>query len=809
MSNFLLDIKYAVRLLVKSPLFMFAAIVTLALGIGANTAIFSAVDAVLLRPLPFYQQQRIIKIWENNLQKGRERNPVSPPNFIDWRDQNNAFESVAAYSSFSPNVTGIEGAERLQGVQVTGDLFPLLGVNPLLGQYFSSENGKANDEKVVVISHALWKRRFGGDNSILNSTITLNGSPYTIIGVMPPDFQFPIGAERKDIWVPLVFDTSDLKGRATRYLQVLGRLKPGVSIDQARTDMQRIASQIEQSFPQSNSGWGVTLLPLYEQLVADSKWNLLILLCAVGLVLLIGCANVANLLLARASARQKEVSVRLAIGASRGRIVRQLLTESCLLSLIGGGLGAALAYFGITTIIASAPDSIPRLKDITIDARVLGFTIGVSLLTAFVFGLFPALQASKPDVNGMLKEGSRSLAGGTRGHRMRRSLVVVEVALALMLLVLTGLVVKSFSKLIGVDSGFNPKGVLTAQITLPSYKYEKPEQQMTFFKQLVEHLQTLPGVQSAAIISYLPLSGSNFEWVLSIEGRPPADPTEKLFAEYRQISSDYFRTMGIPVLRGRDFNEHDAAGAPAVIIVDETFARQYFPNEDPLGKRIGFGRNPEWREIVGIVSDVRHFGLEAQPKPEAYVPHLQDPWPAMAVVVRSNSETATLSAAVRGEVRAIDKDQPVYNVRTMESLLADSVARRRLVMVLLGVFSAVALALSAIGVFGVMANSVSQRTHEIGVRIALGATPRSILKMIVLQAALLAFLGIVIGVIGALLTFFIFTHYISSLLYEVSSTDPLVFMVVALLLSLVLMIASYIPARRATAVDPMSALRYE
>lgn len=805
MSTFLLDLRYGVRLLTKSPWFLLAAVVTLSLGIGANTAIFSAVNAVLLRPLPFRDPQRVVRLWENNLQKGRTRNPVSPPNFIDWREQNQVFEEVAAYSSWNPNVTGTASAERVQGVQVSVNLFQLLGVNPEAGRSFDAADNQSTDNRVVVISHGLWQRRFASDPNAVNSTLMLNGNSYILVGVMPPDFQFPLGAEKKDLWVPLSFDADDLKGRATRYLSVVARLKPGVTIDQARSEMQSVATQTAEQYPQTNSGWSVTIVPLYEQLVADTRSTLLVMLVAVGFVLLIGCANVANLMLARASGRQREVAVRMAIGASRARIIRQLLTESFLLATIGGGVGAALAFAGIKVIVAAAPDNIPRLKEISMDASMLAFTVAISLFTAFIFGLFPALQASKPDVNGMLKEGGRSMAGGRSALRFRKALVVTEVALALLLLVGAGLMIKSFARLVGVNSGFDARGVLTAQVTLPSYKYENGEQQMAFFKLLVDRVATLPGVQSAAVISYLPLSGSNMDWVFSIEGRAPTDSGEKLFAEYRQISSGYFQAMGIPLLKGRTFSDSDGAGTPKVIIINEAFVRRYFPNEDPLGRHVGFGTKPQWREIVGVVADVRHFGLEIEPKAEAYVPHLQDPWPAMALVVRSGSDPAALTGAIRSEVGALDKDQPAYNIRTMESLVSESVAPKRLAMLLFGIFSGVALVLAAVGVFGVMASSVTQRTHEIGIRMALGATPVTILKMIVSQAVGLALLGIVLGLTASIAL----TRFMSSLLYEVSTTDPTVLAGVSLVLTLVMIAASYIPARRATAVDPVTALRYE
>jgi putative ABC transport system permease protein len=804
MKSVLRDLRHGLQLLIRSPWFAAAAVVTLALGIGANTAIFSVVNAVLLRPLPFKEADRVVKLWESRIQKGRERNPVSPPNFIDWREQNHAFEELAAYTSWNPNFVGGDGATRLQGVQVSMNMFRLLGVNPIIGRYFTPDDPQSGDERVVVIGYGLWQRQFGSDPHVTNRTMTLNGNSHSIIGIMPRDFQFPPAAERKDVWTPLVFDVDDLNGRATRYLQVVARLKSGVSIDQARDDMQNIAGRLATQYSQTNGGWGVTVVPFYDALVADARPTLLVMLGAAGFVLLIGCANVANLLLARASGRQREVAVRLAMGASRSRIVRQLLTEGVVLAVLGGGLGTLLAVAGSRIIIASAPEGIPRLKEISLDASVLSFSVALSLLTALIFGLFPALQVSKPDLNQILKEAGRSVVGGTGGLRFRSVLVVTEVALAFVLLVGAGLMLRSFVRLVGVDAGFSAHGALTAQLSLPSYKYESPAQQRAFFERLVESVRSLPGVQAAGLVSYLPLGGSNMEWSFSIRGRP-SQADDAQFAEYRQISARYFQAMGILLQRGRAFSESDAVGSPPVIVVNDAFVRQYFPNEDPLHKVVGFGRQPEWREIVGVVADVRHFGLASEAKAEAYVPYQQDPWPAMALVVRSDGDPVAMVSALRSCLMAIDADLPLYNVRTMESLVAESVAPRRLAMRLLGIFSGVALVLAAVGVFGVMASSVSQRTHEIAIRAALGARPEAIQRLIVLQAAVLALAGIGVGLVASVLL----TRFISILLYDVSATDPMVFAAVASTLTVVLIFASYIPARRATMVDPMTALRRE
>jgi len=797
------DFVYGARLLARSPGFALVAVLTLALGIGASTAIFSAVNAVLLRPLPFRNAERIVTLWESDLQQGRARDPVSPPNFLDWRKQSQSFEEMAAYLSWRPNFKGALGAERLQGAKVTANLFRLLGVSPIIGRYFAPGDDLSTGGSVVLISYGLWRRQFAADSKITSRTITLNGEKYLIIGVMPPKFQFPVGEYAKELWVPLVFDAGDLNGRATRYLQVVARLKPKVSLPQARVEMREIAGRLEQQYPETNSRWGVALSPFYDQLVADARPTLLILLVAVSFVLLIGCANVANLLLARGSGRHEEMAIRVAVGASRYRIIRQLLAEGAVLALAGGILGVLLAHAGIRIIVAAAPEGIPRLKEVGEDFWVLVFSALLTLLTVFLFGLFPALQVSKANVGGVLREGGKGLVAGMGKTRFRSILVVTEVALAFVLLVGAGLIIKSFSRLIGVDPGFNAHNVLTAQIDLPYYKYGNPRKQREFFDQLLERVGALPGVQAAGVISYLPLSGSNMEWIFSIKGRAPSRSNEKLFAEYRQVNADYFKAMGVPLLRGRTFSSRDSADALPVILVNDAFARQYFPNEDPIHKRIGFGLQPAWREIIGIVADVRHFGLESKARAEAYVPYQQDPWSSMALVIRSKSGPVTLISAVRRELTALDKEQPLYGVQTMESLVAESVAPRRLGMLLLGIFSGIALVLAAIGILGVMASHVSQRTHEIAIRIALGAKPASVQKLVVLQAVAMAFAGVAVGFVMSVWL----THFISNLLYDVRATDPAVLGGVAILLTGVLMLASYIPARRASIIDPITALR--
>ncbi len=803
MGSFLQDIRYGLRVFIHNPIFTVVTLITLALGIGGNVAIFSVVNAILLRPLPYTDADRIMKVWESSRQKKQEQNPVSPPNFLDWREQNQSFDGMSAFVSWNPNLTDGE-SERLRGVLVSANLFSLLGVEPLLGRSFAHSEDQSGQNQVVMISYSLWQRSFGGDRGLINKPITLNGNSYTVVGIMPPEFDFPPTAEKKELWSPLVFDADDLKGRSTRYLQVVARLKPGVGKDQASADMRAIANRLAGQYPQANDGWSAAMAGLHEQLVGDVRPVLLVMFGAVAFVLLIASANVANLLLARNSIRHREVALRLALGADRTRLIRQLITESVLLALLGGALGVLLAYIGLDFLIAISPEKIPRLQEVQIDSTVLGFTLVVSIVTGLLFGVIPSLQASKPQLHAALKEASRSTAGKT-SQRVRNGLVIAEIALAVVLLIGTGLMVKSFFELTNSKLGFNPNQILTAQLSLPSAKYGEGQTQIDFYENLLAKVEAIPGVQAAGVITYLPFSGSNMDWGFSIEGAPPAADGTKPSVEYRQVSTNYFRTMGIRIVKGRSFTERDRADTPGVIIINEALARRYFPNEEVLGKRIGFGRQPDWREIVGVVADVKHFGLQAEAKPEAYVPHLQDPWPEMALVVKSSADPQHLTAAVRSELATIDKDQPAYNISMMGDLIAKSVAVQRLSMLLMSLFAGVALILASVGIYGVIAYSVSQRTHEIGIRMALGAQAGDVIKLVVRQGMTMAAIGIGIGLLASL----ILTRFISTLLFEVSATDPMIFVGIALGICLLSSLASYLPARKATRVDPIVALRCE
>jgi putative ABC transport system permease protein len=808
MQTFWQDLRYGARMLMKKPGFTIIAVLALALGIGANTAIFSVVNGVLLRPLPYADSSRLAVLWGTQPKLDLKVLPNSGPDFVDWKNQNTTFERLAAFEEASFNLAGEGEAERVESAAVSADLFTLLGVQPQTGRSFNSDEEKSGHNKVAVLSYRLWQRRFGANPNLVGQPIALNGEGYTVVGVMPANFRFPEGNKTIDVWVPLVADTELMNQRGHRDLLVVGRLKQGVTLAQAQTEMSVIANRIAQQYPGSNEDWGVSVVSLQKQVTAAIEPALLVLFVAVGCVLLIACANVANLSLARAATRQKEVAIRLALGASRGRLVRQFLTESMLLAVLGGALGLLLAFWGVDALVSLLPEDVPRVDMIGVDRYVLGFTLLVSLVTGVLLGLVPAQQATKPDLTEALKEGRKSLMAISPRNRVRSLLVISEVALALVLLIGAGLMLKSFRQLQKVDPGFNPQNVLTMQIALPELKYEEEKQQAIFFHQLLERVESLPGVVSAGISTNLPFredSQSDF----NIEGRPePETVRDALIASNGSVSPNYFRAFGIPVLKGRAFTEQDTADSMPVAVINETLARRYWPNEDPLGKRLRLGAEEDGAPlctIVGIVGDVRHYDLDKQPNAELYFPYQQQPKPSMSLVVRTASDPLKIIAAVRNEVQAIDREQPVYNVVTMESRLTESIASRRLSVMLLGIFAVLALVLASVGIYGVVSYSVTQRTHEIGVRMALGAQARDVLRLVVGQGMLIALIGVAVGLTGA----FALTRLMSSLLYGVSATDPLTFVVISLTLSLVALVACYLPARRAMKVDPMVALRYE
>ena len=804
------DLRYGFRMLLKRPGFTAIAIFALALGIGANTAIFSVVNAVLLRPLPYADPARLMAVWETNAQLGpamRNRNEVALGNFRDWRARSQVFDQFGALFYANVNLTGVAEPERIQSVVVTTNLFQLLGVQQMLGRSFSPDEEKPESRRVVILSHSLWQQRFGSNQDLLGRVLTLNGNPVTVIGIMPAAFelQFP-SSMRVDMWLPMRLDANDFD-RKTHYLYVLGRLKQGASREQAQAEMNLIAGQLQQEHPETNAEHGGNVVPLHKQIVGDIQSYLYVLFAAVGFVLLIACANVANLLLARVATRYREVAVRIALGASRGRLIRQLLTESLMLSALGGLLGLLLANWGIDVLVSLTPADVPRLHEIGLHAPVFGWTLAISILTGVLFGLAPALQASRPDVNDALKESGGRSPGGLRSSRMRNLLVVSELALAVLLLVGAGLMIKSFVRLQQVTPGFEPKNLLTMNISLPRQKYREPQQANLFFEQLLQHVSTVAGVESVGGIDPLPLSDSNVTTGFVVQGAPYLAPANRPDVGERAVTPGYFQTMRIPVLKGRSFTEQDRDNTPRVIVINEALARRYWPNEEPVEKRLGFDDSSKqvWREIVGVVGNVKHQSLDAEAKPEVYFPYQQYPKNFMSLVVRTASDPAGMMPAIRNQVLSLDKDQPVFDMKTMEQRLAKSVAPSRFVMLLLGVFSALALILAAVGIYGVMAYLVTQRTQEIGIRMALGAQKRDVLKMIVGQGMALTLAGVVIGLIAS----FALTRLMRTLLFEVAPVDATTFIVVSVVLTSVALLACYFPARRATKVDPLAALRYE
>ncbi len=801
MEAIIQDIRYGFRMLLKNRSFTIIAMFALALGIGANTAIFSVVNAVLLRPLPYQDPAQIMTV----LQK--ESGPVAPANFLDWRKQQSVFESIAAAQYWSPSLTGLDRPEQLTALQLTADMFHLLGVSPALGRTFSDGEDQPGNERVVVLSNRLWQRRFGGDSNIINQQITLDGQSYTIIGVMPKDFQFaPFWATRAEMWAPLNL-APRINDRNGQSLRIFARLNQGVTREQAQAEMDAINQRLEQQYPESNKGLQFFVDPLHEKVVGKTRPALLILLGAVCFVLLIACANVANLMMARATARQKEIAVKTALGASRSRIVRQLLTESVMLATAGGAAGLLLAQWGISGLLALSPANLPRAQTISLDGYVLCFTLAISILTGLLFGLVPALQASKLDLNESLKEGGRSSTEGRRRNRVRRLLVISEIALALVLLVGGGLMIRSFLRLQSVDSGFNPRNVLTMIVSLAGSEHSTGPKRAAFFNQLLERVEGLPGVQSASAINHLPLAGDIWGIGFTIEGRPAPLPGEGLAAVYRIVRPKYFQTMGATLVAGRDFTERDNDTAPGVVIINEAMARRHWPGEDPIGKRITVTLNDTApREIVAVVKDVKQGDWTAKPLPEIYLPYLQATSPRyLTLVVRTSSDPMRLAAAVQSEVWTIDKNLPVSEIMSMEDAISASIAQQRFNMLLLGIFAAVALVLAIVGIYGVMSYSVTQRTHEIGIRMALGARSSDVLRMIVGQGMVLVAVGIGVGLVGA----FLLTRLMESLLFGVSVTDPLTFIAISIVLAGVALGACFIPARRATKVDPMIALRYE
>ena len=801
MDSLIKDIRYGFRGLLKRPGFTAIALVALALGIGANTAIFSLVNAVVIRPLPYPEPDRLVWVY-GNIRNGGNRASVSPLDFLDYRNQNQTFEQFAASVTIPipVNLTGSGDPERLMASAVTGNYFDAFKIAPALGRGFTLENEKAGQDQVTVLSHAFWQKHFAGDPQIINKTITLDSKPYQVIGVMPAGLSLPQAAE---LWVPLSFDTEPgMRQRKAHFLRPIGRLKPGVSLVQAKADTDRIAAQLEQQFPDSNTGWNLRLLSLREQLVGGTRTTLFILFGAVGFVLLIACANVANLLLVRAAARQKEIALRSALGAGRLRIVRQMLTESLLLSLLGGALGALLAVWGVKLLVSLSADSLPQMVNVNIDATVLAFTLLISLATGLLFGLAPAFRTVKVNLIDSLKDGARG-SEGTLKNRTRSLLVIFESAVAVMLLIGAGLLIRSLIALQHVDPGFDSNKVLTLRVELPQKKYESEEKAGNFYQQLETRVAALPGVQSVGLITELPLSGQPNDLPFTVEGRPPVSPDQAFDADFRRVNQNYFGTLHIPLLRGRNFTEPEVRQSDKVTIVSQQLVDAVFPNEDPLGKRLVSEMSKQAYEIVGVVGDIRHRSLEDRPFPAMYFPSRSPNW--MNLVIRTQGDPLSVVGAVRKEVQALDPDQPIASVKKMSDWVDSSVAEPRYRTTLLGMFAALAMILAATGIYGVMSYSVAQRTHEIGVRMALGARQLDVLKLVVRQGMLLTLVGVALGLAGA----FALTRVMASLLFGVTAKDPFTFALVAALLIGVAFVACFIPAVRATKVDPLVALRYE
>jgi putative ABC transport system permease protein len=808
METLIKDIRYGVRGLLKRPGFTAIALITLALGIGANTAIFSVVNAVLLRPLPFRDPDNLVIVWEDATFAGFPRNTPAPANYVDWKTQNQSFADMAASHESSFNLTGDGEPERVAAYSVNYNFFPLFGVQPLLGRNFSAEEDRPGANKVAVLSYSLWQSRYGGDRQIINRDIQLNGEKHTVIGVMPASFQFFESDVR--LWVPLALDQEDLANRGGHYLKVVARLKPGVSIAQAQADMNAVMHRIAMDHPAETmeGKLGAVVLPLREQMVGQARSSLIVLLVAVAFVLLIACANVAGLLLARAVGRRREIALRVALGAGRGRVVRQLLTESLLLAAAAGVLGSLLAYWSFTFLQGLVPEEMALSTPLSLDTRILAFTLLISIITGIIFGLVPALQAANIDLNEALKQSSTRT---TSTGRLRSGLIVFEVAASLMLLVAAGLLIQTLFQLFRQYSVLEPEKVLTMRTILPREKYREPPQRDNFYQQVLQRVEHLPGVVSAGYTTSIPLAWKGGTSGFYPEGVTSPVPGLAYDSNHRQVSTNYLQTMNVPLRQGRYFQTSDNAQSMPVAIINETMARQYWPGENALGRRFKLGDPTDdvpWVQIVGVVADIRQMGLDEPVKAEMYFPYQQGQMSFYAprdLVIRTSGDTTNLVGSVRQAIREVDPDQPVSNIATMSEVLGTEAAQRRMGMIMLVGFASLALLLASLGIYGVLAYFVTQHTSEIGVRQALGATPRNILFLVLKKGMGLTLAGVGIGLIFA----FVLTRLMSSLLFGVNASDPLTFVVVPLVLGLVALLACLIPARRATRIDPLVALRYE
>jgi len=807
MDTLLQDIRFGIRMLVKSPGFTAVAVISLALGIGANTTVFSVINAVLLKTLPYHNPESIVLVWGEDKAGGSSRGQMSATDVADYRARNHVLEEIATYSDFRPVFSGNGEPERIPGAQVGDGFFTVMHGQPLLGRVFTAEEQVEGKDLVVVLGYALWQRRFGGDTKIVGQTIKLSARTYTVVGVMPADFEsLPVGLLnwRAEFYRPVAEQPAE-KERGSRHLRAIARLKPGVTLEQAQTEMNLIARQLAQEHPSENANSGVNLVTLREDLIGRLRPTLLMLFGAVAFVLLIACANVGNLLLARSAARHKEIAIRAALGAGRDRLVRQFLTESLMLALAGGALGILGAVWGTTLVETAAAKLLPMLGHIEIDRTVLIFTATVSVLTGVLFGIIPAWRAARPNLNETLSDGGRQSGAASTRSPLRSVLVIAEVALALVLLICAGLLIKTVVRLRSVDPGFKPDRLVTMNVWLPSAKYPKAGDGNLFFNRMLERIQGIPGVEAAAVTSVLPVSANFDRRTIEVEGQPQK-PGEYPDIDNYMVSPDYLRAMSIPLLRGRALTLQDNENAPLVVVVSETMARKFWPGDDAIGKRVRFynssGEQKPWRTVVGIVQDVKQYGLDKEAPTAMYETLAQFPTTAVTLVVRSAADPTTMVAAVRREILALDPDQAVFNIATMDQLVSDSMSLRRFSMFLLGGFATLALILAAVGIYGVLAQAVSQRTHEIGIRMALGAQARDVLTLIVRQGMSLTITGIVIGLFGA----FALTRLLASLLFGVGATDPMTFLWIPVLLAAVSFLACFIPARRAAKLDPIKAL---
>ena len=807
MNTLLQDLRYGIRTLLKRPGFSLVAVATLAIGIGASTVIFTVVNAALLRGLPYKEPNRLVHLWEKTPKTDFSKREFSYPDYQDYQ-QNTVFEGLAGYSGGGAILSGMGDPENIDTPRASANFFSVLGVEPYLGRTFQAGDDVPNGPRVAVLTYGLWQRRFGGDPSALGRGITLNGQSFTVVGVLPSTFQFAL--QNADLWVPYQPTRNQLSYRFMHGTNVFGRLKPGVTQEQAQSEMNVIAGRIEQQFNDSHAGTTARVVPLQEEIVGTVRPILLVLLAAVGFVLLIACANVASLLLTRSLARQKEVAIRSALGASRWRLIRQLLTEAIVLSLAGGAIGLVIASWGVPALVATLPqnqlDALPFLKSLKIDLGILGFSFGLSLLTGIVFGLAPSLQSSRLDLNEVLKEGGRHATAGT-GQRLRSAMVVGEIALAVVLLVGAGLMMKSLLRLLQTNVGFNTNNLLTMRIVLPPSKYPEAPQVFNYYTQLQERVRNLPGVVSAGTVDILPLNGGNTTRVY-VDGEPVPQPGKETEANMRVVNEHYFQTLGVPLVAGRWFDERDQDGAPAVVIIGKTIADRLFAGRDPVGRKLRYTSiQTDPVTIVGVVGDVKITSLDEEIRPVLYYPFRQAGDYSSSLVVRTSTDPTSLANAVRGEVRSLDPDAAVLDVDTMEGMISQTQASfiRRFPALVIGIFAGVALLLASIGIYGVVSYSVSQQIHYIGIRMALGAGPANILRMVLKQGMILALAGIAIGVVAALGLM----RLLATLLYQVKTTDVVTFAIVSGTLFAVALLACYLPARRATKVDPLVALRYE